>query len=89
MSAQPFHEHQPPRIKRTIKSIRSALPPAMHAQFDDELAEAFDAADLAATARFKDRWFGQAMIESDPQLRADLDAAARGELEFFPSPFAR
>ena len=50
MSAQPIHEHQPPRIKRTIKSIRAALPLSLHAQFDDELAEAFDAADLATPA---------------------------------------
>lgn len=88
MTAQPAHE-APPRIAKTVRSIRTHLPAALREQFQAELDDAVDLGDLAAISRVKLGWWAAALIETDPQLKADLDAADRGELEFFPSPFAR
>jgi hypothetical protein len=88
MSAQPIYDHQPPRIPKTVAGIRAALPLDLRTQFNAELAE-IDLDDLVAVARLRDTWWAQAWIESDPGLKSDLEAAGRGELEFFPSPFPR
>lgn len=88
MSAQPIHDHQPPHVPKTVAGIRAALPPDLCSQFNAELADT-NLDDLVAIARLRDAWWAQAWIESDPALKADLEAAARGELEYYPSPFAR
>lgn len=89
MTAQPIEHHAPlPRIPKTAKGIRKYLPDDLRTQFDAEWAD-LDLEDFTAVSRWRDRWWGQAMYETNPQLQADLAALERGELEFFPSPFAR
>jgi Family of unknown function (DUF6247) len=88
MTAQPIHESPaPPRIADTVRSIRQHLPEAQRAAFQDELDTAVDSGDLAALEAVKTRWWAVALIETDPQLKADLAAAERGEMEWLPSPF--
>jgi hypothetical protein len=88
MTAQSVHHAQPPRIPNTPKGIRSFLAAGQRAVFDAEWQN-LDLADLSAVARFRDRWWGAAMVATNPRIQADLDALERGELEFCPSPFAR
>jgi hypothetical protein len=89
MTAQPIEHHAPlPRIPYTVKGIRSFLPAEQQAVFDAERDD-LDLGDLAAVGRFRDKWWGAAMVATNPSIQADLDALERGELEFFPSPFAR
>ncbi len=90
MTAQPIHaQPAPPRITRTVRDIRRHLSPDLREQFQTELDDAIDTGDMAAAETAKTRWWAQALIETDPQLKADLEAAERGEMEFFPSPFTR
>jgi hypothetical protein len=79
----------PPQLPNTVKAIRGALPGRLLPKFQAELDEAIDTADLAVIDDVKGRWWAQAMLFHDPTIRADFEAAERGELEFFPSPFAK
>jgi hypothetical protein len=88
MSAQPIHGHEPVRIPNTIKGIRAALPAAQRAGFDDGWQNV-DLGDLPAVAAFRDKWWGRAMWASDPEVDEIFAAMDRGEVEFFPSPFAK
>lgn len=89
MTAQPIHHAPLPRIPDTVKGIRQHLPQRLHAQFQAELDDAVDSGDMAVVERVKLSWWATALIESDPRLRADLEAVEQGELEFFTSPFKR
>lgn len=91
MSAQPiaFHGAPAPAVPDTIKGIRSALPPELRPLFQDEIDEATDSGDLARIAQVKSLWWAKATWHSDPTLREDFAALERGELETFPSPFAK
>lgn len=79
----------PAQLPNTIAAIRGALPGRLLPKFQAELDDAIDAADLAVIDDVKGRWWAQAMLFHDPTIRADFEAAGRGELEFFPSPFAK
>lgn len=90
MTAQPV-EPQPaplPRIPKTLRAIRAALPPKAQAFFDAEWAEA-DLTDLQAVAKLRDMWWGRAMYETNPQVQDDFAKLARGELELVPPPYRR
>lgn len=81
--------HHAPARTLTVAEIRELLPVNLRAQFDDELGNAVDEAiredDFTPIERTKTAWWGRALIESDPELKADLET----EVEYFPSPFKR
>lgn len=91
MTAQPVQFHganRPPHIAITIRDIRRHLAPTEREDFDTELDEAVSGGDMAAVNAVKQRWWALALIETDPKLKAALDAADRGDVEYFASPFA-
>lgn len=88
--AHAFHGARPPRIAIKAADIREHLTPASLDAFNAELADAADAEDMVTAVRaVKERWWGQALIETDPELQAALNAAERGEMEYGPSPLPR
>lgn len=91
MTAQPveFHGARPAQLPNTVKAIRAALPADLRPKFQAELDEAIDKADMVLIDDVKGRWWARAMWEYDPTIREDFAASARGDLEFFPSPFAK
>jgi len=89
MTAQPIHaQPAPPRITRTVRDIRRHLPPDLREQFQAEIDDAVDTGDMGAVDQVKLGWWGRALIETDPHLKADLTASV-GNLEWHPSPFPR
>ena len=89
MTAQPIEQPAKlPRIPKTPRGIRAALPAEARAHFDADLAEV-DLTDFTAVARIRDKWWARAMYETNPQVQADFEALRRGELELVPSPFKR
>jgi Family of unknown function (DUF6247) len=92
MTAQPTEFHgarpRPPRIAMKVSEIRKYLAAEHREQFNQELDDAIETNDMAEVNKVKERWWGQALIDTDPGLKARLEAAERGEVEYFPSPFA-
>jgi hypothetical protein len=86
--AHAFHGARPAQLPNTVEAIRKALPPAQREQFLTELGPAVDRGDLAEVDEIKGKWWAHAMWHHDPSIQADFEASARGELEFFASPFA-
>ncbi len=82
--------HHAPASTLTVAEIRDLLPAHLHAEFDSALGNAVDEAilqdDFSPIERVKTAWWGRALIESNPELRADLDAP---DVEYFASPFKR
>lgn len=91
MTAQPvaFHGARAPHVPNTIKGIRAALPAKLKPLFQDELDEAVDKGDLKAIDDVKGKWWAQAMWNADPGIREEFAALRRGEVETYPSPFAK
>jgi hypothetical protein len=81
--------HHAPTRTLTVAEIRDLLPAGLHEPFDTELGEAVDEAirqdDFGPIERMKTAWWGRALIESNPGLKAELDTA----VEYSPSPFER
>lgn len=89
-AAHAFHgTHAAPKVPNTIKGIRAALPAKLRPMFQDELDEAIDTADLNRIDEVKGKWWAQATWNTDPGIREDFEALARGEIETYPSPFAK
>lgn len=88
MTAQPIDQPAPPRVAKTVASIRAHLPEPLLERFLDELGTAVDAGDLVAVDLVKRRWWAQALVETDPTLKADL-LKPLDEVAWLPSPFAR
>jgi hypothetical protein len=87
--ADAFHSARPQQLPNTVEAIRKALPAELRERFLAELGPAVDRGDLNEVDEVKGRWWAQAMLFHDPSIRADLEAAERGDLEFLPSPFAK
>lgn len=88
--ARAFHGARPARIAIKAADIRKHLSPASLDAFNAELGDATDAEDVVTAVRaVKERWWGQALIETDPELKAALESAERGEMEYGPSPLPR
>ena len=82
--------HHAPTRTLTVAEIRELLPAALHGQFDTELGNAVDEAiladDFTPIERVKTAWWGRALLEANPALKAELEDDA---VEFSRSPFAR
>ncbi|MGC0418223.1 hypothetical protein [Embleya sp. AB8] len=75
MSVQP--DHAPPtNVACTIRGVREALDPDQRAQFERELADAA----LGDIANLVLLWWGIVTMGNDPDVIADLNAAAEGRL---------
>ncbi|MFI6588355.1 hypothetical protein [Embleya sp. NPDC050493] len=83
MSAQPEHPTPPgAHLPRTIGAVRAALDAEQRVEFDAELA-----ATPIGDGRLDDLvflWWGIAALGHDPQVIADLHAAAAGTLRTHP-----
>ncbi|MFJ3883027.1 hypothetical protein ACIPW5_36965 [Streptomyces sp. NPDC090077] len=74
MSAQPIQRHEPERVPRNARGIAAALTVEGAKEFYSEL--------LAATPEQAKgvllRWWGQAMLDTDPGADARADAVLAG-----------
>lgn len=74
MTAQPIHRHGPERVPRNAEGIAAALSGAQRMEFYREL--------LAATPEQAKgvllRWWGHAMLDTDPDADARADAVLAG-----------
>ena len=79
MSAQPVHPHDPgPRVPRTINGIADALSGARRMEFYREIGEAQAGPELQHVVA---TWWGQAMLDSDPERERIIAAAEAGTLQ--------
>ncbi|MFJ3842196.1 hypothetical protein ACIPY6_42835 [Streptomyces sp. NPDC090054] len=80
MSAQSIHPHEPHRVPRNAAGIASALPAEQRTAFYEEL--------LAATPDEAKgvllRWWGRAMLDTDPAQGARVAAALAGQAPTMP-----
>ncbi|MGC0419585.1 hypothetical protein [Embleya sp. AB8] len=74
MSVQPIHSGEP--LPRTIRAVRGALDADQRARFEAELSDTpiGEVDDLVLL------WWGIAVMGNDPDVLADLRAAASGAL---------
>ncbi|MFK0202108.1 hypothetical protein [Streptomyces lavendulae] len=74
MTAQPIHQHEPERVPRNAEGIAAALAGVQRMEFYREL--------LAATPEQAKgvllRWWGEAMLDTDPEADARADAVLAG-----------
>lgn len=79
MSAQPVHPHHPgPRVPRTINGIADALSGARRMEFYREIGEAQAGPELQHVLA---TWWGQAMLDTDPERERITAAAEAGTLQ--------
>lgn len=76
MTAQPIHRHEPERVPRNAEGIAAALTGAQRMEFYRELLAA--APEQAKGVLL--RWWGQAMLDTDPDADSRADAALAGTL---------
>lgn len=89
MTAQPIHQPaKPPRITLEVRDIRKHLTAEHQARFQEELDTAVDSGELKQLDAVKTRWWAQSLIDTDPQLKADLETPL-DQIEWLPSPFTR
>lgn len=89
MTAQPIEQPaKPPRITLEVRDIRRHLTEEHRARFQEEMDTAVDSGQLSQLEAVKTRWFAQALIDTDPQLKADLERPL-DEVEWVRSPFTR
>lgn len=92
MSAQPvaFHGARPaPKVPNTVEGICKALPAEMRADFLADLAPAIDRGDMRAVDDAKGKWWAIATWCTDPSISEEFATLDRGEVETYPSPFAK
>ncbi|MCM2426666.1 hypothetical protein [Streptomyces sp. RKAG337] len=79
MTAQPVHPHEPgePRVPRTIDGIADALGGARRMEFYREIGRAQAGSELEHVLA---TWWGQAMLDTDPQRERIIAAAEEGTL---------
>ncbi|MEV7602958.1 hypothetical protein AB0O91_36890 [Kitasatospora sp. NPDC089797] len=77
MSAQPVHNAPHPRVPRTIDGIAAALSPARRMAFYREVGQAEAGQDLQHVVA---TWWGQAMLDTDPDGERIIAAADAGTL---------
>ena len=79
MSARPVHPQSPgPRVPRTINGIADALSGARRMEFYREIGEAQAGPELQHVVA---TWWGQAMLDSDPERERIIAAAEAGTLQ--------
>ncbi|WP_405729605.1 hypothetical protein OG607_28765 [Streptomyces sp. NBC_01537] len=79
MSARPVHPHDPgPRVPRTINGIADALSGARRMEFYREIGEAQAGPELQHVVA---TWWGQAMLDTDPERERIIAAAEAGTLQ--------
>lgn len=78
MSAQPIHPHPgQPRVPRTIDGIAAALSPARRMEFYRQVGQAEAGEQLQHVVA---TWWGEAMLDTDPQREQIIAAARAGTL---------
>lgn len=87
----PVEQHPATEVLH-VAEVRAALSDSDRDLFDDEFGVAVDAAldadDLTGVQRVLTRWWAHALVEADPQLKADLEKPL-DEVEWVHRPFAR
>jgi hypothetical protein len=80
MTAQPVHPHQPgqPRVPRTINGIADGLTGARRMEFYREIGQAEAGPDLQHVLA---TWWGEAMLDTDPDRDRTISAVQAGALE--------
>ncbi|WP_078910015.1 hypothetical protein [Streptomyces sp. NRRL S-87] len=76
MSAQPVHQAGPERVPRNARGIGSALAPEAAKEFYAELLAARPEEAKAVLLR----WWGRAMLDSDPEQAARVEAVLAGRM---------
>ncbi|MER6444245.1 hypothetical protein DEJ51_00845 [Streptomyces venezuelae] len=76
MTALPIHRHEPERVPRNARGIADALTPEAGKEFYAELLAAQP--DEAKGVLL--RWWGRAMLETDPGRQRRVEAALGGTL---------
>ncbi|MFJ9846327.1 hypothetical protein ACIRYZ_38985 [Kitasatospora sp. NPDC101155] len=76
MSVQPVH-HPEPRVPRTIDGIAAALAPARRMAFYREVGQAEAGGELQQVVA---TWWGEAMLDTDPDRERIIAAANAGTL---------
>lgn len=74
MTAQPIHQHESERVPRNAEGIAAALSGAQRMEFYRELLAA--APEQAKGVLL--RWWGEAMLDTDPEADARADAVLAG-----------
>lgn len=77
MSAQPVHPHAPHRVARNAQGIAAALSSELRVEFYAELLAA--APEEAKGVLL--RWWGRAMLDSDPDQERRVTAALAGAMQ--------
>lgn len=76
MTARPIDRHEPERVPRNADGIAAALSGAQRMEFYRELLAATPEAARGVLLR----WWGQAMLDTDPVADERADAALAGAL---------
>ncbi|MFE1877517.1 hypothetical protein ACFW9N_42870 [Streptomyces sp. NPDC059496] len=76
MTAQPIHRHEPERVPRNARGIADALTPEAAKEFYAELLAARPEEAKGVLLR----WWGRAMLESDPGRQRRVEAALAGTI---------